>query len=126
MAFITLRRLYNSVDMMQSMNGIICWYHLLCFENNMTKKSNLMIHDNSGIDYSRMLSFVFGFLVYWKIEPNFRSSGNTWFTTWLQSGHVKVVKKTIFLGFITIYDVSTVVFNWKIAEILFVSVIDYC
>ena len=29
-----------------------------------------MIHDNSGIDYSRMLLFVFAFLVYWKIEPN--------------------------------------------------------
>ena len=29
-----------------------------------------MIVDNSGIDYSRMLSFVFGFLVDWKIEPN--------------------------------------------------------
>ena len=28
-----------------------------------------MILDNSGIDYSRMLLFVFGFLVYWKIEP---------------------------------------------------------
>ena len=26
--------------------------------------------DNSGIDYSRMLLFVLGFLVYWKIEPN--------------------------------------------------------
>ena len=36
----------------------------------MTKKSNLMILDNSGIDYSRMLLFVPGFLVYWKIEPN--------------------------------------------------------
>ena len=29
-----------------------------------------MILDNSGIDYSRMLLFVLGFLVYWKIEPN--------------------------------------------------------
>ena len=52
-----------------------------------------MILDNSGIDYSRILLFVFGFLVYWKIEPNSRASGNTWFTTSLQSGHVKVVKK---------------------------------
>ena len=26
--------------------------------------------DKSGIDYSRMLLFVLGFLVYWKIEPN--------------------------------------------------------
>ena len=29
-----------------------------------------MILDNSGTDYSRMLLFIFGFLVYWKIEPN--------------------------------------------------------
>ena len=29
-----------------------------------------MILDNSGIDYSRMLLFMLGFLVYWKIEPN--------------------------------------------------------
>ena len=35
----------------------------------MTKKSNLMILDNSGIDYTLMLLFVFGFLVYWKIAP---------------------------------------------------------
>ena len=60
----------NYVDTIQSMNGIVCWYNLLCFEKNMTKKSNLMILDNSGIDYSRMLLFVLGFLVYWKIEPN--------------------------------------------------------
>ena len=40
-----------------------------------------MILDNSVIDYSRMLLFVFGFLVYWKIEPNFPASGNTWFMT---------------------------------------------
>ena len=46
--------------MMQSMS----------FENNMTKKSNLMILDDYGID---MLLFVFGFLVYWKIEPNSRA-----------------------------------------------------
>ena len=36
----------------------------------MTKKSNLMILDNSGIDYPRMILFVLGFLVYWKIEAN--------------------------------------------------------
>ena len=36
-----------------------------------------MILDNSGIDYSRMLLFVLGFLVYWKIELNSRASGNT-------------------------------------------------
>ena len=38
-----------------------------------------MILDNSGIDYSRMLLFVLGFLVYWKIEPNSPASGNSWF-----------------------------------------------
>ena len=76
------------VDTIQSMNGIVCWYNLLCFEKNMTKKINLMILDNSGIDYSRMLLFVLGFLVYWKIEPNSHASGNTWFTTWFQSGHI--------------------------------------
>ena len=53
-----------------------------------------MILDNSGIDYSRML-FVFGFLFYWKIERNSRTSGKTglrmvWFTTWLQSGHIRL------------------------------------
>ena len=53
-----------------------------------------MILDNSGIDYSRMLLFVLGFLVYFKIKPNSRASGNTWFMAWLQTGHVKVVRKT--------------------------------
>ena len=58
-----------------------------------------MILENSVIDYSRMLLFVFGFLVYWKIEPNRIVEienwklNHAWFTTWLQSGHVKVVKK---------------------------------
>ena len=51
----------------------------------MTKTSNLMILDNSGIDYSLML-FVVGFLVYYKIELNSRASGNTWFTTLLKTG----------------------------------------
>ena len=36
--FTTLQRLYNYVDTIQSMNGIVCRYNLLCFENNMTKK----------------------------------------------------------------------------------------
>ena len=42
MEFITLQRLYNYVDMMQSMNVIVylkkVYYYLLCLENNMTKK----------------------------------------------------------------------------------------
>ena len=33
-----------------------------------------MIVDNYCLDYSRMLLFVLGFLVYWKIEPNSRAS----------------------------------------------------
>ena len=37
-----------------------------------------MILENSGIDYSQMLLFVLSFLVYWRIEPNSRASGNTW------------------------------------------------
>ena len=36
------------------------------------KMSNLMVLDNSGIDYSGVLLFVFCFLFYWKIEPNSR------------------------------------------------------
>ena len=42
----------------------------------MTKKCNLIL-DNYGIDYSRMLLFVFAFLVHWKIELNSRASGKT-------------------------------------------------
>ena len=72
---------------------LVCWYNLLCFKDN-NKKSNLMTLDNSGIEYSRMLLFVLGFLVYWKIEPNSHASDNTWLMTWLQTGHVKVVRKT--------------------------------
>ena len=60
--------------MMQSMNGIVCWYNLSCLEKKYDKKiSNLMILENSGIDYSQMLLFLFGFLVYWKIELNSRA-----------------------------------------------------
>ena len=91
-----------------------------------------MLLDNYGVDYSRMLLFMFGFLVYWKIEPNTLTYGNTCFTTCLQSGHVKVAKETKcdvtdknFLGFITMNNISTAFFNWKITAILFVSVIDY-
>ena len=63
--FIIFLRLYNFVDIMQSMNGIVCRYNLLCLENYITKKSDLMILNNSGIDHARMLLFVFGFLIYW-------------------------------------------------------------
>ena len=50
-----------------------------------------MILDNSGIDYLRMVLFLFGFLVNWKIEPNSCELNSL---TSLQSGQVKVVKKT--------------------------------
>ena len=66
--FITFQLLYNYVDMIQSMHGIVCWYNLLCFENNMTKKINLMIIDNSGIDYSRMLFSCLVFLFTGKLN----------------------------------------------------------
>ena len=72
-----------------------------------------------------MLLFVLGFLVYRKTELNSRASGNTWFTTWLQTGHVKVVRKTNcdvkdnnFLGFITINNIYTPFFNWKIDKFI--------
>ena len=66
-----------------------------------------MILDNSITYFLQMLLFAFGFFAYWKIEPNSHASGNTWFMTLLQCGHVKVVQKTKcnikdnnFLGFV--------------------------
>ena len=50
--------------------------------------SNLIILDN----YTRMLLFLFGLPVYWKISQKCSAFVNTWLTTWLQSGHVNVVK----------------------------------
>ena len=89
-----------------------------------------MILNNSGIDHSRMLLLMFFFLVYWEIQPNSCATDNTWFMTWLQSGHIKIVKKTIcdveednLLGLITINNISNPFFTWKI--IIFISVIDY-
>ena len=89
-----------------------------------------MMFDNAGIDYSRMLLFVFSFLIFGKIEPNSHAFSRLWLHR-LQSGHVKVVKKIKcyvkdinFLGLITINNISTPFFSWKIPGILFVSVID--
>ena len=53
------------------------WYRFVDTIRNVWKikwqqKSNLMILDNSGIDYAEILLFVFGFLVYCNIEPNSR------------------------------------------------------
>ena len=89
-----------------------------------------MILDNSGIDYSRMLLFVFGFLVYWEIEPNSRAPATPGLRLDYKSVMSKLSKKSdfkehIFKGFITINNISTPFLNWKIAAIIFVSVIDY-
>ena len=64
-------RLYNR--WMVSFVDTICYVSKI-----MTIKRNLMILDNSGIDYSRMLLFVLGFLVYWKIEPNSHAFSRIW------------------------------------------------
>ena len=72
-----------------------------------------MILDNSGIDYSRMLLFLFGFLVYWKIEPNSRAFSRlrqhlVTSKRSRQSYQKKCdVKEYNFLGFITINNIST-------------------
>ena len=57
--FITSLRLYNSAQFVTFGEF---------YDKNI---SNLMIPDNSGIDYVRTLLFEFGFLVYWKIAPNY-------------------------------------------------------
>ena len=59
-----------TLDMMQSINGIVVDTFLYVWIIPWQKNSNLMILDNSGIDYAQMLLFVFGFPLYWKIGPN--------------------------------------------------------
>ena len=66
MEFITLLRLYFFVDMIQSLNVIVCWYNSFGLENSITKNRNLMMLDDSGIDYARIF---YSCLVYWKIAP---------------------------------------------------------
>ena len=56
---------HDAIDEWYRFFDTICYVSKIIWQ----KKSNLMIVDNSGIDYSLMLLFVFGFLVYWKIEP---------------------------------------------------------
>ena len=66
-----------------------------------------MILDNSGIDYARILLFLFDFRVYFKTEPNsraFPSLRQHLIYDILQSGHVKVVKKNV-TSTITIFKV---------------------
>ena len=113
-------RLYNSVDMIQSMNGIVCWYNLLFMENCMTTKIVIYWYSIIRVDWARMLLFSFGLLMYCRTELNWRASYNTWFTTWLWSGHVTVVKipkcdvgKNNFWDLISINNISTAFFNWK-------------
>ena len=67
---------YVFTPMLTWCNRRMAWFvDTICYVCKITwqKISNLMILDNFGIDYSRMLLFVFGFLVYWKIEPNSRA-----------------------------------------------------
>ena len=75
--------------MIQSMNGVVWSYNLFDGYNMTKKKSNSMTLDIDYsrmwiiyitihrwiiiYDYSRMLLFMFGFPVYWKIEPNSRA-----------------------------------------------------
>ena len=84
-----------------------------------------MILDNSGIDYSIMILFVIGFLVYWKIETN---SLYNLITKRSRQSCQKTkcdVKDNNFQGFITINNIFTPFFNSKITAIPFVGVIDY-
>ena len=62
-----------------------------------------MMLDNSDIDYSRMLLFVFGFLVYWKIKPNFRASGNTGLRLDYKAATSKLSKKQNVTSITTIF-----------------------
>ena len=81
----------NYVDTIQSMNGIICWYNLLCFENNMTQKSNLMILDNLVLIIHECYYSCLVFLFTGKLNQiltHSGASGNMWFMTWFQSGHI--------------------------------------
>ena len=88
--------------------------------------------------YNRwMVSFVDTSLVFLftgklnQILTHSRASGNTGFRLDFKTVTSKLSKKKMwrhrkqFLSFITINNISTPIFNWKIAAILFVSVIDY-
>ena len=85
---------------------------------------------NSGIDYSRVLLFV-----YWKIEPNShafsRVRQHVVYDLISKRYHLNCQKTKYdvtdnnFKSFITINNISTPIFNCKIAAIHFVSVIDY-
>ena len=89
----------------------------------------IYILDNSGIDYSRML-FVLFFLFTGKLIQILAPTA----TPGLRLGYKVVTSKLSkkcnveannILGFITINNIFTPFFNWKITAIHFVSVIDY-
>ena len=85
---------------------MVSFVDTICYVSKiMTKKNNLIILDNSGIDYSRMLIFVRGFLVYSKIEPNSHASGNTWFTLDFKAVTSKLSKKQNVTSHTTIFKV---------------------
>ena len=87
MKFIYLQRLYNFLDMMQSMNGIVCWYNLLFRKILWPKKSYLIILNNFGHKLCANVVIRVLFFVYRKIAQILEAP-----TTWLQSSHVNVVK----------------------------------
>ena len=65
-----------------------------------------MILDNSGIDYSRMLLFLFGFLVYWKLDQILSTSSDSAWQHLVYDLITKRLRQSCkrqqFLGFITI------------------------
>ena len=70
-------RLGTTSDLIRTMltrynRWMVSFVDTICYVSKIIwqKKSNLTILDNSGIDYSRMLLFVLGFLIDWKIESN--------------------------------------------------------
>ena len=93
-----------------------------------------MILDDSGIDYSPMLLFVIGFLVYWKkINQILAHPATRGLRLDFKAVTSKLSRKQNLTSQTTIFKVRTIkfkkisspIFNWKIAAILFVSVIDY-
>ena len=86
--------------------------------------------DNSGIDYSRILLFMF-FLFFFigKLNQILAPPATAGLRLDYKVVASKLSKKqnvtSKTTGFITINNISTPFCNWKIAAILFVNVIDY-
>ena len=94
-----LRNLFKCklIDMTTSMNGIgytaICYVWRILWQ--WKPMSNLLMIDDSVLDYARILLFGSGLCVCSKTHPISRSSGNMqYFTTWFQSGYANALKKT--------------------------------